>query len=86
MSSGEQILPETRHLASDAVVDEWSESSDVMVGEDVIGKIQSRRLDDGRVEHGLHNGEWRDRNAQGPVSDVGHAHGGVVQKRQRDGA
>ena len=27
LSSGEQILPETRHLASDAVVDEWTESS-----------------------------------------------------------
>ena len=50
LNSGEQILPETRHLPADAVVDEWSESSDVMVGEDVIGKIQSRRLEDGRVE------------------------------------
>ena len=50
LNSGEQILPETRHLPADAVVDEWTESSDVMVGEDVIGKIQSRRLEDGRVE------------------------------------
>ena len=50
LSSGEQILPETRHLPADATVDEWTESSDVIVGEDVIGKIQSRRLEDGRVE------------------------------------
>ena len=50
LSSGEQILPETRHLAPDAVVDEWSESSDVMVGDDVIGKIQLCRLENGRVE------------------------------------
>ena len=50
MSSGEQILPETRHLPADAEVDEWTESSDVIVGEDIIGKIQSRRLEDGRVE------------------------------------
>ena len=50
LSSGEQILPETRHLPADAEVDEWTESSDVIVGEDIIGKIQSRRLEDGRVE------------------------------------
>jgi hypothetical protein len=50
LSNGEQILPETRHLAADAVVDEWTESSDVMVEDDAIGKISSRRLEDGRVE------------------------------------
>ena len=50
LSNGEQILPETRHLPADATVDEWTESSDVMVEDDIIGKIQSRRLEDGRVE------------------------------------
>ena len=50
LRSGEQILPETRHLPADAEVDEWVMSSDVMVEDEAIGKIQSRRLEDGRVE------------------------------------
>ena len=50
LSNGEQILPETRHLPADAEVDKWTESSDVIVDEEAIGKIQSRRLEDGRVE------------------------------------
>lgn len=52
LSSGEQIMPESRHLPADATVDEWVQSSDVIVGEETIGKIQSRRLEDGRVEVG----------------------------------
>ena len=52
LSNGEQIFPEMRHLAADAEVDEWVESSDVVVGDEVIGQIRSRRLEDGRVEVG----------------------------------
>ena len=50
LRSGEQVLPETRHLPADSAVDEWVVSSDVMVDDLSIGQIRSRRLDDGRVE------------------------------------
>ena len=57
MSDGEQIFPETRYLPADAEVDEWVESSEVLVEvdeeeEEGIGHIRSRRLEDGRVEVG----------------------------------
>ncbi len=57
LSDGEQIFPETRHLPADAEVDEWVESSEVLVEvdeeeEEGIGHIRSRRLEDGRVEVG----------------------------------
>ena len=52
LRNGDQIFPETRHLPAEAEVDEWVESSDVIVDEEEIGKIRSRRLEDGRVEVG----------------------------------
>ncbi len=52
LRNGEQIFPEMRHLATDAEVDEWVLSSDVLVDDEVIGQIRSRRLEDGRVEVG----------------------------------
>ncbi len=52
LSNGEQVFPEMRHLAADSEVDEWVITSDVLVEEEVIGQIQSRRLEGGRVEVG----------------------------------
>ena len=53
LSSGEQILPEVRHLPADTPVDEWWVSSDVNVDETSIGHISSQRLADGRVALGF---------------------------------
>lgn len=47
---GEQVLPDVRYLASDAPVDEWRLSSEVEVDGGSIGRIRTRRLEDGRVE------------------------------------
>ena len=53
LSNGEQILPSGRHLSSDAPPGQWRISSDVEVDGHAIGRIRSRRLDDGRVELGF---------------------------------
>ena len=53
LSDGEQILPSGRYLSSDAPLGQWRISSDVEVDGHPIGKIRSRRLDDGRVELGF---------------------------------
>ena len=50
LASGKQVLPEVRYLAADAPVDEWRLSSEVEVDEGSIGRVRSRRLEDGRVE------------------------------------
>ena len=47
---GEQVLPEVRYLAADAIVGQWRLSSDVEVDGGSIGRIRTRRLEDGRVE------------------------------------
>ena len=47
---GEQVLPDVRYLAADAPVGEWRLSSEVEVDEGSIGRIRTRRLEDGRVE------------------------------------
>ena len=53
MSGGKQILPSRRHLSPDAPAGVWQISSDVEVAESPIGRVRSRRLDDGRVEIGF---------------------------------
>ncbi len=53
LSNREQILPSRRYLSSDAPAGVWQISSDVEVNENPIGRIRSRRLDDGRVEFGF---------------------------------
>ena len=53
LSGGEQILPSRRHLSPDAPPDVWQISSDVEVNGAPIGRVRSRRLDDGRVEIGF---------------------------------
>ncbi len=53
ISGGEQILPSRRHLSPDAPAGVWQISSDVEVAENPIGRVRSRRLDDGRVEIGF---------------------------------
>ena len=53
LSNGEQVFPTRRHLAADAPASEWQTSSDVEVDETPIGRIRTRRLDDGRVELGF---------------------------------
>ena len=53
LSDGEQILPARRYLSSDAPTGVWQISSDVEMDENPIGRVRSRRLDDGRVEFGF---------------------------------
>ena len=53
LGSGLQILPDVRHLRADAPVGEWRETSDVALGDDVLGRIRARRLADGRIEMGF---------------------------------
>lgn len=50
---GFQILPDVRYLRPDAPAGEWRESSDVVLGEEVLGRVRARRLADGRVEMGF---------------------------------
>ena len=63
--SGFQILPDVRYLRADAPVDTWQFSSDVELGDDLIGRIRARRLADGRVEMG-----FEDAGGEGIVPDV----------------
>ncbi len=53
ISGGEQILPSRRHLSADSPAGVWQISSDIEVNENPIGRVRSRRLDDGRVEIGF---------------------------------
>ena len=53
LRGGEQVFPTRRHLSADAPAGEWQTSSDVEVDETPIGRIRTRRLDDGRVELGF---------------------------------
>ncbi len=53
LSDGERVFPTRRHLTPDAPAGEWQTSSDVEVDETPIGRIRTRRLDDGRVELGF---------------------------------
>ncbi len=52
---GGQVLPDVRFLSADAATGIWHSSSDVMVDENSIGKIRTRRLPDGRIELGFVN-------------------------------
>ena len=51
--SGLEILPDVRYLRADAPAGAWRESSDVELGDDVLGRIRTRRLADGRIEMGF---------------------------------
>ena len=53
LRGGEQVFPTRRHLSADAPAGEWQTSSDVEVDETPIGRIRTRRLEDGRVELGF---------------------------------
>ncbi|MCY3663773.1 MAG: hypothetical protein OXH28_13270 [bacterium] len=53
---GFQILPDVRYLRADAPAGEWRESSDVLLGDEVLGRVRSRRLADGRIEMGFVTG------------------------------
>ena len=47
---GFQILPDVRYLRADAPAGAWRESSDVELGDEVLGRVRARRLADGRIE------------------------------------
>ena len=51
--SGLRLLPDVRYLRADAPAGEWRESSDVELGEEVLGRVRARRLADGRIEMGF---------------------------------
>ncbi len=53
LSNGERVFPTRRHLSPNAPAGEWQTSSDVDVDETPIGRIRTRRLEDGRVELGF---------------------------------
>lgn len=50
---GVRLLPDVRYLRADAPAGEWQESSDVELGDEVLGRVRARRLADGRVEMGF---------------------------------
>lgn len=49
-AGGERILPRSRYFPADAPVGRWLRSSPVEVGGVAIGRIEARRLRDGRIE------------------------------------
>ncbi len=53
LAGGEQILPEERFLSVSGRLDAWQESGEVEVQGNSIGRIQARRLADGRIEIGF---------------------------------
>ena len=53
VAGGTQVLPDVRYLRADAPVGAWRESSDVLSGEDTLGRVRARRLADGRIEMGF---------------------------------
>ena len=50
LASGWQILPRQRFVSLESRRDDWRISSDVELGGAVLGRINARRLDDGRTE------------------------------------
>ncbi|MYI55882.1 MAG: hypothetical protein F4062_02430 [Acidimicrobiia bacterium] len=48
-----QLLPDVRYLRADAPAGEWRETSDVELGDEVLGRVRARRLADGRIEMGF---------------------------------
>ena len=50
---GLQLLPDVRYLRADAPAGEWRETSDVELGDEMLGRIRARRLADGRIEVGF---------------------------------
>lgn len=50
LANGVQMVPSRRFLPANSPAGEWQVSSDVTANNDPIGRIQSRRLADGRVE------------------------------------
>ena len=52
---GEQVMPDVRYLSANASVGIWHTSSVVELDEEPIGKIRTRRLNDGRLEVGFVN-------------------------------
>lgn len=52
---GDQVMPDVRYLSSDASVGIWYTSSIVELDDESIGKIRTRRLEDGRLEVGFVN-------------------------------
>ena len=58
--SGARVLPRLRYFPTDATVDRWLRSSPVEVGGTAIGRINARRLSDGRIESAFtRTGSWR---------------------------
>ena len=49
-TGGARVLPTQRYFPTDATVDRWLRSSPVEVGGAELGRINARRLSDGRVE------------------------------------
>ncbi|MXV89780.1 MAG: hypothetical protein F4121_07565 [Acidimicrobiia bacterium] len=52
-AGGLRILPDVRYLRADAPAGEWRETGDVELGDEVLGRVRSRRLADGRIEMGF---------------------------------
>jgi hypothetical protein len=52
-AGGARILPDVRYLRADAPAGAWRFTSEVQVGEDLVGTIRARRLADGRIEMGF---------------------------------
>ena len=64
-AGGGQILPAQRFLGPDVAVGRWHMSSEIEVGEGVLGRIRARWLADGRIEWG-----FRDAGGAAIVPDV----------------
>ena len=54
--NGLQLLPDVRYLPPDAPAGEWRETGDVLLNDDLLGRVQARRLADGRIEMGFVTG------------------------------
>ena len=53
LDGGVPILADVRYLRAEAPAGEWRETSDVGLGDDVLGRVRARRLADGRIEMGF---------------------------------
>ncbi len=52
-ADGQQILPRARLLLAAVPVGQWHVTSDIVVDEETLGKVRTRRLADGRIELGF---------------------------------
>lgn len=53
LADGQQTLPRARLLQADAPVALWHVTSDIVLYEETLGKVRTRRLADGRIELGF---------------------------------